>query len=83
MLTLGVWTVHQYIKILLVCLSVCDGCGRGRNEFAGRVQNYRVPCAKRSSCHRNFLEIVKAAAGQDTQSYRLREGCHCGRLPSH
>ena len=44
---------------------MCDGCGRGRNEFAGRVQNYRV----RSSCHRNFLEIVKA--GQDTQSCRI------------
>ena len=34
---------------------MCDGCGRGRNEFAGRVQNYRAR-------HRNFLEIVKAAA---------------------
>ena len=44
--------------------------------IACRVQNYRV----RSSCHRNFLEIVKAAAGQ---SCRLREGCHCGRLPLH
>ena len=30
-----------------------------------------------------FLEIVKAAAGRDTQRCRLREGCHCGRLPSH
>ena len=28
-----------------------------------------------------FLEIVKAAAGRDTQRCRLREGCHCGRLP--
>ena len=27
-----------------------------------------------------FLEIVKAAAGRDTQGFRLR---HCGRLPSH
>ena len=51
-----------------------------------RVQNYRV----RSGCTVTeiFLEIgllsmVKAAAGQDTQSCRLREGCHCGRLPSH
>ena len=26
---------------LCVCVSVCDGCGRDRNEFAGRVQNYR------------------------------------------
>ena len=42
----------QY-PILVVCVSVCDGCGRGSNEFAGRVQNYRV----RSSCHRNFLEM--------------------------
>ena len=42
---------------LSVCLSVCDGCGRGHNKFAGRVQNYCV----RSSCHRNFLEIVKAS----------------------
>ena len=31
-----------------VCLSVCDGCGRGHNDFAGRVHNYRVPCAKLS-----------------------------------
>ena len=46
---------------------MCDGCGRGHNEFAGRVQNYRV----RSSCHRYFLEIVKAAAGQDTLSLRV------------
>ena len=52
--------------ILLVCVrvSVCDGCGRGSNEFEGRVQNYRV-C---SSCHRNFLEIVKAAAGRSGHS---------------
>ena len=34
---------NQYIKIFVVCVSVCDGCGRGSNEFAGRVQNYRVP----------------------------------------
>ena len=30
-----------------------------------------------------FLEIVKATAGRDTQRSRLREGCHCARLPSH
>ena len=36
---------YQYIKIFS-CACVCDGCRRGRNEFAGRVQNYRVPCAK-------------------------------------
>ena len=39
-------SINQYIKIFVVCVSVCDGCGRGSNEFAGRVQNYRVPCAK-------------------------------------
>ena len=44
---------------------MCDGCGRGHNEFAGCVQNYHV----RSSCQVAiiFLEIVKAAAGQDTR----------------
>ena len=36
-------------KILVVCPCVCDGCGRGRNEFAGRVQNHHV----RFSFHRN------------------------------
>ena len=61
-----------------------DGCERGRNEFAGRVQNHHV----RSSCHRNGYKLSrardsKAAAGRDTQGLRLREGCHCGRLPSH
>ena len=43
------YVCHQYIKILLVCLSVRDGCGRGRNEFAGRVQKHHV----RFSFHRN------------------------------
>ena len=32
-----------------MCSSVCDGCGRGRNEFAGRVPNHHV----RFSFHRN------------------------------
>ena len=51
---------HQHIKIFVVCVSVCDGCGRGSNEFAGRVQNYRVPCAKLSRAFQlsqNFLEM--------------------------
>ena len=44
-------------------MCVRDGCGRGRYEFAGRVQKHHV----RFSFHRNghtkiFLEIVKAAA---------------------
>ena len=46
-------TMYQYIKILVVCVSVCvcvrDGCRRGRNEFAVRVQNHHV----RFSFHRN------------------------------
>ena len=67
--------VHKVLRYIMSRY----GCGRGHNEFAGRVQNYRV----RSSCHRNFLEIEKVAAGQDTESCRLREGCHCGCLPSH
>ena len=33
------WEVPLYIKIFVVRLSVRDGCGRGRSEFAGRVQN--------------------------------------------
>ena len=48
--------IYQYIKILVVCPCVCDRCGRGRNEFAGRVQNYHV----RSSCHRNGYKSFRA-----------------------
>ena len=83
--------MYQYIKILLVCLSVCDGCGRGRNGFAGRVQNHRIcgSCAKSSRAFQLsrlliFLEIILktaaklyTAAGLDTLRCRLREGCHC------
>ena len=68
---------------MCVCLSVRDGCGRGRNEFAVRVQNHHV----RFSFHKMAIlssdNIVKAAAGLDTLRCRLRERCHCGRLPSH
>ena len=46
----------QYIKILLVCLSVHDGCGRGRNGFAGRVQNHHVCFSfHRNGIHNTFL----------------------------
>ena len=66
---------------LSVCPCVCDGCGRGCNEFEGRVQKHHV----RFNFHRNghliFLQKVKAA-GRDTLGCWLREGCHCGRLPS-
>ena len=68
---------------LCVCLSVRDGCGRGRNELAGRVQNHHVPAVTEMAIIFLELEIVKAAAGRDTQGFRLHEGCHCGRLPSH
>ena len=47
-----------------------------------------ITCVPAVSCHRNGYNISrardsKAAAGRDTQGFRLREGCHCGRLPSH
>ena len=41
-------------------MCVCDGCGRGRNGFAGLVQNHYVRF--RMAILRFFLEIVKAAA---------------------
>ena len=59
-----------------------DGCGRGHNEFAVRVQNHHV----RFSFHKMailFEFIHVAAAGLDTLRCKLRERCHCGRLPSH
>ena len=59
---------------------VRDGCGRGRNEFAGRVQNHHV---RFRSGHINIAREIKVAAGLDTLRCRLREGCHCGRLPLH
>ena len=42
---------------------MCDGCGRGRNEFAGRVQNHHV----RSSCHRNGYNLSTCRA-RDSKS---------------
>ena len=44
---------------IVVRPSVCDGCGRGRNGFAGRVQNHHVRFS--FHVHRTiliFLEIV-------------------------
>ena len=46
---------YQYIKILVVCVSVCDGCGRGRNEFAGRVQKHPVRFGFHRNGHHSFL----------------------------
>ena len=63
-----------------MCACVRDGCGRGCNEFVGRVQNHHV----RFSFHRNgHNNIIAKAAGLDTLRCSLRERCHCGRLPSH
>ena len=75
---------YQYIKIFVVrvCASVTD--------MGVAVTDLRVVC-KSITCVSafteafpkiaiNFLEIVKAAAGLHC---RLREGCHCGRLPLH
>ena len=39
---------------IVVCVSVCDGCGRARNEFAGRLQNHHV----RFSFHRTGHIII-------------------------
>ena len=59
--------------LLSVCPCVCDGCGHGRNEFAGRVQNHHVHLSFHRNGHNLLLEIVKAAAGLDTLRCRLRE----------
>ena len=73
--------------LLSVCLCVTDVGVAVTNLrvvckiIACRVQNYRVRSMIQLS--QKFSRDVKAAAGQDTQSCRLREGCHCGRLPSH
>ena len=71
---------------LCVCLSVCLSV----TDVGVAVTNLRVVCkiitcvpAVTSTIIFRELEIVKAAAGRDTQRFRLREGCHCGRLPSH
>ena len=66
-----------------MCLCVRDGCGRGCNEFAVRVQNQSRAFQLSQKMAIIFLEIVKAATGLDTPRCRLREGCHCGRLPLH
>ena len=47
--------MHQYIKILVVCPCVREGCGRGRNEFAGRVQNHHVRFSSHVQSERNEL----------------------------
>ena len=51
------------------------------------VTNLRVGC-KIITCVSAYtemviFEIVKAAADRDTLGCRLREGCHCERLPSY
>ena len=71
--------------LLSVCLCVTD--------VGVAVTNLRVVC-QTITCVSAFTEIailllfflemiVEAAAGLDTLRCRLREGCHCGRLPSH
>ena len=35
-------------------MCVCDGCGCGRNEFAGRVQNHHVRISFHRNGHSNF-----------------------------
>ena len=61
------------IKILVVCLSVCvcacDGCGRGCNGFAGRVQNHHV----RFSFH-----IYRTRNGHINLSCDIKSCCRSG-----
>ena len=68
-------------KLIILVVRVCvrDGCGRGCNEFAGRVQYHHGSFSFNRNSH-NFLDIVKAAAGRDTLGCKLREGCHCERF---
>ena len=43
-----------------------------------------VPAVTEMAIKLIFLELAtKAAAGRDTLRCKLRERCHCGRLPSH
>ena len=75
---------NQYIKIFVVRLCVTN--------VGVAVTNLRVVC-KTITCVSAFTEIaillfflvmiVEAAAGLDTLRCRLRERCHCGRLPLH
>ena len=58
----------QVRNVHFVHVCVCDGCGRGRNKFAGRVQNRHVGFQLVP-----FLEIVKSAAGLDTLRCRLTQ----------
>ena len=76
---------YQYIKIFVVCPSVCvcvcvmDVCVAAMNlRFVCKTITCVSAFTKMAII---FLEIVKAAAGLDTLRCRLREGCHCGRLP--
>ena len=78
--------VVYYIYILykdFSCLSVRPCV----TDVGLTVTNLRVVC-KIITCvsaftEMVFLEIVKAAADGDTLGCRLREGCHCERLPSY
>ena len=68
----GSTVYNQYIKILVVCLCVRDGCGRGRNEFAVRVQNHHVLF----SFHRNGLEMLQVwTLGYAKDA--IVGACHC------
>ena len=76
---------YQYIKIFVVRPSVCVCV----TDVGVATTNLRFVC-KTIMCVSAFtemaiifLEIVKAVAGLDTLRCRLREGCHCGRLPLH
>ena len=54
--------VNQYIKILLVCPCVRDGYGRGRYEFAVRVQK----CLTCQSLHSIFMFTARVECSRAT-----------------
>ena len=77
------WTsIHYNFSCLSVCACVTD--------VGVAVTNLWVVC-KTITCASAFTEmailifpeIIVKAAGLDTLCCRLRERCHCGRLPSH
>ena len=71
-------------KIFVVRRSCMTDVGVTLTDLRVVVQHNHVSgSAFTKMAGHNLLQIVKAAAGLDTLHCRLREGYHCGRLPSH
>ena len=53
---------------------VCDGCGRGRNEFAGRVQNHHVRFSFGTLCVASYAKDAIVGAchrTSDRQEHKI------------